>query len=254
MLGPIEIKLGLPRWCSDKEPACQCRRKRWRFNSRVGKIPWTRKWQPTPVLLPGKFHGQRSLPGYSLWGHKRVGHDWAHSIHTRSKAGITTETKQNGRLLFTLSGLELLWDVCPTLAITSICWYWNLGFYWPASQHTNECYVELSGTWGCNILQLCTYHADTVSPGAISLSGHPSSLVPFPLFCHSLRTSLGTRGLDNGTKYPFKKLVSLQIRTGVARYGIKCEFHGQSCLLSPSMLTWKITHSNLYLLQRWLQF
>jgi len=32
------------------------------------KIPWRRKWQPTPVFLPGKFHGQRSLAGYSPWG------------------------------------------------------------------------------------------------------------------------------------------------------------------------------------------
>ena len=38
----------------------------------VGKIPWRRKWQPTPVLLPGKFHGWRSLVGYSPWGHKEL--------------------------------------------------------------------------------------------------------------------------------------------------------------------------------------
>ena len=46
----------------------------------VGKIPWRRKWQPTPVFLPGKSHGQRSLEGYSPQGHKRVGHDWATSL------------------------------------------------------------------------------------------------------------------------------------------------------------------------------
>ena len=40
------------------------------FNSWVRKIPWRRKWQPTPVLLPGKFHGWRSLVGYSQWGCK----------------------------------------------------------------------------------------------------------------------------------------------------------------------------------------
>ena len=39
-----------------------------RFNSWIGKIPWRRKWQPTPVFLPGEFHGQRSLAGYSPWG------------------------------------------------------------------------------------------------------------------------------------------------------------------------------------------
>ena len=37
----------------------------------VGKIPWRRKWPPTPVFLPGKSHGQRSLVGYSLWGLKK---------------------------------------------------------------------------------------------------------------------------------------------------------------------------------------
>ena len=41
-------------------------------NPQVGKIPWRRKWQPTPVFLPGEFHGQRSLAGYSPWGHKEV--------------------------------------------------------------------------------------------------------------------------------------------------------------------------------------
>ena len=45
------------------------------FNLWVGKIPWRRKWQPTPVFLPGKSHGQRSLACYSQWGCKRVGHD-----------------------------------------------------------------------------------------------------------------------------------------------------------------------------------
>ena len=36
----------------------------------VRKIPWRRKWQLTPAFLPGKSHGQRSLGGYSLWGHR----------------------------------------------------------------------------------------------------------------------------------------------------------------------------------------
>ena len=41
------------------------------FNPLGEKIPWRRKWQPTPVLLPREFHRQRSLAGYSLWGHKQ---------------------------------------------------------------------------------------------------------------------------------------------------------------------------------------
>ena len=47
---------------------CQCRT--CRFNPWVRKIPWRRKWQPTPVFLPGKSHGQRSLAGCSPWGCK----------------------------------------------------------------------------------------------------------------------------------------------------------------------------------------
>ena len=40
------------------------------FNPWVRDIPWRREWQPTPVFLPGKIHGQRSLGGYSPWGRK----------------------------------------------------------------------------------------------------------------------------------------------------------------------------------------
>ena len=55
--------LGFPGVTQCKEYACQC--KRHGFSPWVRKIPWRRKWQPTPVFLPGEFHGQRSLSGYS---------------------------------------------------------------------------------------------------------------------------------------------------------------------------------------------
>ena len=56
-----------------KESACQFRRcRRHSFDPWVRKIPLRRKWQPTPVFLPGKSHGQRSLVGYSLWGFKEL--------------------------------------------------------------------------------------------------------------------------------------------------------------------------------------
>ena len=58
----------LPWWLRDKESTCQCRRHG--FDPWVGKILWRRKWQPTPVPLPGKSHGQRSLAGYSPLGRK----------------------------------------------------------------------------------------------------------------------------------------------------------------------------------------
>ena len=54
----------------DKEPGCQGRRqKRPKFHPRVGKIPSRRKRQAPPAFLPEKFHGPRSLAGYSPWGH-----------------------------------------------------------------------------------------------------------------------------------------------------------------------------------------
>ena len=55
------INEGLPTWLSGKEFACQFRR--CRFDPWVGKIPWRRERQPTPVFLHGKSHGQRSLGG-----------------------------------------------------------------------------------------------------------------------------------------------------------------------------------------------
>ena len=61
----------LPRWLSGKESAFQCRScRRHGFDPWVREIPWRRKWQPTPIVVQGKSHGQKSLAGYSPWVHK----------------------------------------------------------------------------------------------------------------------------------------------------------------------------------------
>ena len=79
---------GLLRQLNGKESTCQWRRlKRRKFDLWVGKIPWReipwrRKWHPTPAFFPGESHGQRSLAGYSPWGHT-VGHGWA-TEHTHT--------------------------------------------------------------------------------------------------------------------------------------------------------------------------
>ena len=86
---------GLPRWLSGKESSCQ--RRRHRFNLWVRKIPWRRKWQTTPVFLHGKSHRQRSLAGYTPWGHRRVGHDW------------TTKKQEQTHLTDTWRRLCLCW-------------------------------------------------------------------------------------------------------------------------------------------------
>ena len=71
------LTIGFPAGASGKESACQSRRcKRCKFDPWVRKIPWRRVPQPTPVLLPGEFYGQRSLVGC------RVGHQWNNLAHT----------------------------------------------------------------------------------------------------------------------------------------------------------------------------
>ena len=68
--GKTEV-VSFPDDASGKESTCQCRRHRSHgFDHWVRKIPWRRKWQPTPVFLPRESHGQRSLVGYSPWGCK----------------------------------------------------------------------------------------------------------------------------------------------------------------------------------------
>ena len=64
-------RLGSPGGSSGKEPAGQCRRERCESGSKVGKILWLRKWQPSPGISPGEFHGQRNLVGYTPWGCKK---------------------------------------------------------------------------------------------------------------------------------------------------------------------------------------
>ena len=100
--------VGLSRWLSGKESACQSRRcKRHGFDPSVGKITWSRKWQPTPVLLPGKFHGQRSLVGYSLWGCKEsdiTEHAYMHSrqgqrARPAGPVGVKSDSSDPGNML-----------------------------------------------------------------------------------------------------------------------------------------------------------
>ena len=106
------LPLSLPKWLSGKEPACQHRRcRRCRFNPWVGKIPWSRKWHPIPVFLPGKFHGQRSLAEYSPWGGKEL--DMAE--HARK------ELKTSGSVLlpsnYSLMHLSCVWSRAEMVGI-----------------------------------------------------------------------------------------------------------------------------------------
>ena len=59
------------------------------FNCWVGKISWRRKWQPTPVFLPGESHGQRGLSGSSPWGHEESDMTEHTRTHTASRVSLS---------------------------------------------------------------------------------------------------------------------------------------------------------------------
>ena len=68
---PLQYSLGLSGGSDGKESACSAGDPD--FIPGLGKVPWRRKWPPTPVFLPGEFHGQRILVGYRPWRSQRVG-------------------------------------------------------------------------------------------------------------------------------------------------------------------------------------
>ena len=86
---PLYTHWSFPGGTSGKLSTCQCRRhNRLEFDPWVRKIPWSRKWQPMSVFLPGKYHGQRSLVGCSPWGCKESETTERLSvIHMRKKVG-----------------------------------------------------------------------------------------------------------------------------------------------------------------------
>ena len=91
-----------------------------RFDSWVGKIPWRRKWQPTPVFLPGKSHGQRSLMGYNPWGHKesditeQLTFHWINwSLKRSFFFNERKKTTQQRKLPFQQSGARVYFLVFP---------------------------------------------------------------------------------------------------------------------------------------------
>ena len=66
----VSCEMGFLGGSAGKESACDA----GDANSIPGleRFPWRREWQPTPVFLPGEFHRQRNLAGYSPWGHRKL--------------------------------------------------------------------------------------------------------------------------------------------------------------------------------------
>ena len=93
--GPRSEVLRHPMGLSDN---LQCRKHR--FDPWARKISWRRKWQPTPVFLPGKCHGERSLAGYSPWGRKES--DTTERLSTHTPVCVVS-THSMGQLEFSIS-------------------------------------------------------------------------------------------------------------------------------------------------------
>ena len=107
-----EIAEGFPDGAVVKS-LLQCRRRqRCRFASWVRKIPWSRKWQPAPIFLPGKHHVQRSLAGYSPWGCKELGTPKHAHTHTRTRTHTRarTHTHTHKNQLRKPWPLEFIWN------------------------------------------------------------------------------------------------------------------------------------------------
>ena len=86
-----------PWWLRKLRICLQCRRPG--FDPWFGKIPWIMEWQPTPVFIPGEFHGQRSLVGYSPWGCKKVRHSSTINIVMFMTLVASAPTKQTLALI-----------------------------------------------------------------------------------------------------------------------------------------------------------
>ena len=95
----IALYLRLIKEACYKESTCQFRWHRsCRFDPWVRKVPWNRKWQPAPVLLPGESHGQRDLVGYSPWDHKELD-TW---LVTKQQKAVVQELDCQKELLWEL--------------------------------------------------------------------------------------------------------------------------------------------------------
>ena len=113
---------GFPPGSDGKESACQCRRRG--FDPWVGKIPWRRDWQPPPIFLPGEFHGQRSLEGYSPWVSKES--DTTEQLtlsnfHPQASQASLVIEKQNSKIIIILQLYFNKFKFLKTLLYTCCC-------------------------------------------------------------------------------------------------------------------------------------
>ena len=128
-----QFRLGTIRWTHRdflggsvvKESACQCWRcSRHKFNPWIRKILWRRKWQPTPVFLPGESYGQRSLVGCSSWGCKESNRTEQVSTHTcKMNSPSIIQLPSSQTITFMANCLRYFYTKMPFLPFRS---WWSM--------------------------------------------------------------------------------------------------------------------------------
>ena len=142
-----------PGGSDGREICLQCRRPR--FDPWVGKIPWRRKWLPTPVFLPGKFHRQRNLVGYSPWAHKESNvteHKKQNCQEKTQKAG--PEFDQESRFSKQLTGNTEDKEHVTECYKDAICKIQAERFYkWPSFLYRSTTSINQLGTVNLNCVK-----------------------------------------------------------------------------------------------------
>ena len=158
----------------------QCRRPG--FDPWVGKIPWRKKWLPTPVFWSGEFRGQRSLAGYSLWGLKRLdtterlslsfGIDWFDFLAVQGTLGSSPAPQFES---IDSSALSLLYG--PTLTSSS---HWEDQSF----DYTAFCWQSDVSGGSCILLYLFPVdgHVGLQCPAALSKAAGPSNVCLVDVF------------------------------------------------------------------------
>ena len=146
-----------PQCLSGKGSPAKCRRhRRHGFSPWVRKIPWGRKWQPIPAFLAGEFHGQRSLVGYSPWGH--------------------TESDTTDRLITHITAPQFCMSFCCTMKwVSFLKTYIPTPLFYVIKERRAEPLVLYVDSHCLSISHMIVYLCHTQPPN----SSHP----PLPALC-----------------------------------------------------------------------
>ena len=149
----ITTTKGFPGGSDGQESACKVK------NPWVRKIPWRKKWQPTPVFLPGEFHGQRSLVCYSPWSHKESDTTLITTVTIIHMQEREAKEIEGDKEHFTSSQNKYCFLALFSIArtISWVMWWWfSLQVVSNSLQPNRMCSSSVHGIFTCNLLPMVT--------------------------------------------------------------------------------------------------